>query len=155
MITPSPRPEGRPGERPHSRRRWKRAPEVGGEEGTGLIASVVGLAVFLSLLLFATQILFDLYARSAVTAAAFDAARIVAGSDAGATPASEAAAENGARATLGAYGRDAAFTWDVTADQVALSVRVHDRSVLPAGLGRPLGLDQVDRTVVVRRERVR
>ncbi|MGH9064268.1 MAG: hypothetical protein ACRD0L_09930 [Acidimicrobiales bacterium] len=126
-----------------------------GQAGTGLIASVVGVAVFLTLLLLAVQVLFDLYARSAVGSAAFDAARIVAGSDAGATPAARADATTDARGVLGRYGSRATFAWQVEPDAVELTVSVDNPSLLPAFLSGPLGLDHVERTVVVRRERVR
>lgn len=125
------------------------------EAGTGLIATVFGVAVFLAFLLLAVQTIFDLYARSAVGAAAFDAARVVAGSDAGATPAAQADAVTNARDVLGHYGRDASFAWRVTPDEVELTVSVRSPSLLPTLVARPLGLDQIDRSVVVRRERVR
>lgn len=109
----------------------------------------------LVLLLLAVQVLFDLYARSAVTAAAFDAARVVAGSDAGGSPSSQSQAELDARRDLGAYGQRATFDWEVDADDVRLAVHVRNPSVLPAVFAAPLGLDSVDRSVIVRRERVR
>jgi hypothetical protein len=120
-----------------------------------LVTTVVAVAVFLVLILLATQLAFDLYARSAVSAAAFDAARIVAGSDSGVTGASLSSAEETARRTLGAYGSSAAFSWRISSDQVALSVRVNNHSLLPRALASPLGLDSIARTVVVRRERLR
>lgn len=126
-----------------------------GEEGTGLIASVVGVLVFLVLLLLAVQVLFDLYARSAVGSVAFDAARVVAGSDAGATVSAEADAERNARDDLGHYGQAASFTWAVDADNVQLTVSVHNPDLLPRLFTDGLGLDRVRRSVVVRRERVR
>jgi hypothetical protein len=111
--------------------------------------------VILVLLLLAVQVLFDLYAHSAVSAAAFDAARVVAGSDAGGTPTSQSQAELDARRELGAYGERATFDWAVDGDEVRLAVRVRNPSVLPTALAGPLGLDTVDRSVIVRRERVR
>lgn len=111
--------------------------------------------MILLLVLLAVQVLFDLYARSAVSAAAFDAARVVAGSDAGGSSTSRSQAELDARRELGAYGQRATFDWAVDADDVRLSVRVRNPSVLPALFASPLGLDTVDRSVVVRRERVR
>ena len=116
---------------------------------------MAGVLVVLVLLLLAVQVLFDLYARSAVSAAALDAARIVAGSDASGTPASQNQAEGDARRELGAYGQRASFEWSVDSDDVRLAVRVRSPSVLPAVLAAPLGLDEVDRRVIVRRERVR
>lgn len=123
--------------------------------GTGVVATIVGVAVFLVLLLLATQVLFDLYARSAVAAVAFDAARIVAGSDAGASAASLARAEDAARADLGVYSRGARFRWQVTANDVELTVAVHNPSLLPRVVVGSLGLDEVTRSAVVARERVR
>lgn len=125
------------------------------ETGTGLLGSLVGVTIFLVLLLVSVQVLFDLYARSAVSAAVFDAARIVAGSDAAANPSAEVDAEAGAREELGRYGAGASFRWDVTAEEVSLTVKVRSRSVLPAALASPLGLDVISRGAMVRRERVR
>jgi hypothetical protein len=116
---------------------------------------LAGVLVVLLLVLLAVQVLFALYARSAVSAAAFDAARVVAGSDAGGSSTSQSQAELDARRELGAYGQRATFDWAVDADEVRLSVRVRNPSVLPAVFAAPLGLDTVDRSVVVRRERVR
>jgi hypothetical protein len=111
--------------------------------------------VILLLLLLAVQVLFDLYARSAVGSVAFDAARVVAGSDAGGSATSQSQAELHARRELGAYGQGAIFDWSVDADDVQLVVRVRNPSVLPRVFAGPLGLDAVDRSVIVRRERVR
>lgn len=126
-----------------------------GEAGTGLVSSVFGVAVFLVLLLVAVQVTFDLYGRSAVTAAALGAASTVAGSDAGATAAAQAEATTDARATLGSYGRDATFAWHVSPQAVELTVSVHNPSVLPAFAASGLGLSSWSRSVVVRREMVR
>jgi hypothetical protein len=125
-----------------------------GEAGIGLVTTVTGALVLMLLLLLAVQVCFDLYARSAVEAAAFDAVRVVTGSDASATPAALAAAEQDARRVLGGYGRLARFSWQVGATTVGLTVSVHDPSVLPAAIVRPFGLDTVTRTVVLRREQL-
>jgi hypothetical protein len=119
------------------------------------VATLSGVLVILLLLLLAVQVLFDLYARSAVTAAAFDAARVVAGSDAGASQSSQGEAEADARRELGAYGQGASFDWVVDSEDVRLVVRVSNPSVLPGMIAAPLGLDTVDRSVIVRREHVR
>jgi hypothetical protein len=119
------------------------------------VPTVVAVAVFLVLLMLATQVLFDLFARSALTAAAFDAARVVAGSDASGTPSAQLIAEEQARRELGSYGSRASFSWSITADQVELSIHAHNSSLLPVLLSRPMGLDDITRTVLVRRERVR
>jgi hypothetical protein len=124
------------------------------EDGTGLIGSTAGILVFVVFMLLAVQVLFDLYARSAVTSASFDAARVVAGADAGATPAAEADAEDAARRVLGHYGARARFRWTVDSDTVALTVHLRNPSLLPAVFSRPLSLDTIDRTVRVHRERL-
>jgi len=126
-----------------------------GEAGTGLLGTLAGVTIFLVLLLVSVQVLFDLYARSAVSAAVFDAARIVAGSDAAASPSAEADAEAGAREELGRYGGGASFRWDVSTEEVRLTVNVRSRSLLPTALASPLGLDVISRGVMVRRGRVR
>ena len=123
------------------------------EAGTGLIATVAGVFVFLVLLLLATQVLFDLYATSTVTAVAYDAARIVAGADGG--PEAVSDAEAGARRQLGRYADGAVFSWQRDADAVRLHVTVRNPSLLPPAFKRALGIDVVDRTVRVRTERVR
>lgn len=130
------------------------SPRRQSEAGTGLFSIVVGVLVFLILLLLAVQVAFALYARSAVGAAAFDAARVVAGSDAGATAAAQADAESNARSELGRYGSDATFVWGISTDQVRLTVTAENPNLLPAFVSAPLGLDRITREVVVTRERV-
>jgi hypothetical protein len=105
------------------------------------------------LLLLAVQVVYDLYATSAVTASAYDAARVVAGSDGG--PGATEAAEEGARRALGRYGSRLSFTWATDGDVVQLRVVARNPSFLPAALRRPLGVDVVDRTVRLRTERFR
>jgi len=122
------------------------------EDGTGLIGSTAGILVFALFMLLAVQVLFDLYARSAVTSASFDAVRVVAGADSGATPAAEADAEETARHVLGRYGARAQFRWAVGTDTVALTVHLRNPSLLPALFSRPLSLDTIDRTVRIHRE---
>ncbi|GAC1313275.1 MAG: hypothetical protein NVSMB12_04690 [Acidimicrobiales bacterium] len=120
----------------------------------------------LVILLVVTQVAFDLYARSAVTSAAIDAARSVADDRSSLTyPSGETAAiaqaEQRASAALGAYGRTTAFHWSLlpSADRpeiVALRVRFDLRGSRYSLVG-PLtlpGLDRFDRTVRVRIERL-
>ena len=124
------------------------------EQGTGVFASVAGVLAFLVLLLLAVQVLFDLYATSAVTAATFDAARLVAGSGDGGTRPAPAEAEARAADALGAYAERVRFRWDLSdPDVVALRAEAENPSVLPAVFARPLGVDRVERTVRVRTER--
>jgi hypothetical protein len=123
------------------------------QRGTGVISSIFGLFAVLVLLLLAVQVVYDLYATSAVTAAAYDAARVVAGADGG--PGAIAGAEDGARQALGRYGERLEFSWTVDGDVVQLHVVAKNPGFLPAAMRRPLGVDAVDRTVRLRTERLR
>jgi hypothetical protein len=137
--------DGRP--EPRDRRTVRRAR---GESGVGLIAMHVGVLVFLALVLGATQVALNLYATSAVTAAAYDAASIAAGADG-----DVAAAEAHAREVLGRFGDDVTFSWTVDADTVTLHVHARNPSVMMPSLARAVGYDTIDRTVTVRRESFR
>ena len=134
-----------------------------------MIPTLAGFAVVLVLLLFATQVAFDLYARSAVTAAALDAVRSVADDHQAASytgnpdAASAAAAQAQARAmsALGRYGKVTSFQWAFLPDPgqpqvVSLRVRFDLRGGRLSLVG-PLtlpGLNRFDRTVRARVERV-
>ncbi|MGZ4709009.1 MAG: hypothetical protein ACXWBN_09760 [Acidimicrobiales bacterium] len=116
------------------------------------------MLVFLAFLLFAVQLLIDLYATSTATSAAFDGARLVAGSRTDhATPDSvaraQAEAERRMRDELGELGDRVTFDW-TGSDGDVVAVRVQGpapRFLLP-GLGGPLGFDTIDRTARVRVE---
>jgi hypothetical protein len=124
------------------------------EAGAGMVSSVVGVAAFLTLLLYAVQLALNLYATSTVTAAAFDAARIVAGSDG-----DEAEAEAHLRELLD--GMDSlATTWGYRdtdgiggADVVELRVVVDNPTRLLRAV--PVPYQRVARTVTVRLEAFR
>jgi hypothetical protein len=118
------------------------------------------VTVFLTLLLLAVHIVLNLYATSVVTAVAFDAARVVAGSDGG--RAAEEVAEGQARAALGRYEEDGDldFAWryvstdgDGVPDVVELRVVAVHPTALLAHLHVPF--QRVDRVVRVRLERFR
>ena len=130
---------------------------VTGQRGAGVIGTLLGAGVFVLLMLFAVQVLVGLYTRSVVTAATYDAAKAVAGADAGAgrDAGAMAAAERNAQAQLGEYGRRVTFTWGGTADVVELTARGPRPSFLPRALTGPVGLGDIVRTVQVRRETVR
>jgi Flp pilus assembly protein TadG len=123
------------------------------ERGAGLISTVAGVTVFLAFLLLAVQLLTNLYAASAVTAAAYDAARVVAGADGGQDARSRA--ETHARAVLGRYAERVSFSWMVDDDVVRLRVTARNPRFLLPRLGGAVGFDTVDRTVRVRVERLR
>lgn len=123
------------------------------DRGAGALGTASALLVFLLLMLAAVQILFNLYATSMVTAAAHDAARTVAGFDAGADRCAAAAgAERRFVERLGAYGEggNAELEWTCDrADIVRVRVVASHPSVLPAGLGALSALRGVDRTIEV------
>lgn len=125
------------------------------DAGVGLVPAVGGVAVFVAFLLFACQLLVDLYATSAVTAVANDAARVVAGASAVDRPSATAEAEAHARAVLGEVGATATFEWSVGSDVVGLRVVADNPSFIPPSLGATLGFDRVDRTVRIRTEALR
>ena len=130
------------------------------EEGAGLLGTLLGVTVFLTLLLFAVHVVVNLYGASTVTAVAFDAAREVAGADGG--PGAERVAEARARALLGRAGRPDVLrlSWaypstdgDGQPDVVELRVQAESPSAFLPGV--PLPLSSVDRTIRVRLERRR
>ena len=121
----------------------------------GLVATTVGFCIFVVLLLFAMQVTLVLWKRSVLSADAYDAARIVAGSDAGATADSVADADDQLRSALGAAGATATIDWRVDADAVRLEVALHQPTLLPAMVATPLGLNRVSAGVLIRRERTR
>jgi hypothetical protein len=121
------------------------------DRGTAYIGTLVGFAIFLLLLLVAVQTMVHLYATSAVTAAAFDAADAVATNPAG-QAAEIPVAESVARQHLGSLGPSAEFDWlEADGNQVVLELRVRSPGFLPFSSS----LLQIDRTVTVRTERFR
>ncbi len=114
----------------------------------------MGFVVFLFLLLFSVQLLFNLYAASVVSAVTYDAATRVARE--GGAPPARADAEQAARTLLGGYGEVARFDWSGTdADTVVLRVQVVAPSLVPRALGGVAPFGDLDRTVRVRVEAFR
>ena len=111
------------------------------ERGTGLVATMIAVPLVLVLLLFATQVLIRLQARSSLTAMAADAAREAA-LDAGPTATSAARAGRVLRAGLGPAGEDAAIEWRIDPHRIEVHVRVAAPRLLPGGpagaLSRPI-----------------
>ena len=122
--------------------------------GAGLVTLTGGLLVFLLLLFFAVQLTINLYARSQVTAAGFDAARRVAGYDNDQRREAAAAdADTRLRSMLGSMGNDVRIEWDFSdPDIVRLHLMLTPPSIAPALVRGAVGLDQIDRTIVVRAE---
>lgn len=107
--------------------------------------------MFLVLLLFAVQVLFNLYATSVVTAAAYDAARMVAASGGAPDADVTARAEAHARDVLGRYGEQVTFRWHIDDREVALDVAADNRNFFFRDL--PLdAIQTVRRTVRARVE---
>lgn len=130
------------------------------DRGAGLIGTIGALVVFLMLLTFAVQMLFNLYATSAVTAVAHDAAAIVASgeidrSDTVAVAAAVERAEAHARGILGRYGDRARFSWDLTDDRVRVTIAASHPRVAITSVSSVFGLNEVERSVEVRVERPR
>ncbi len=123
------------------------------EEGGGPLSTWFGFVVFLGLLLFAVQVLFNLHATSVVTAVAYDAARQVAGAEGG--PAAIGPAEASARQTLGRYGDRVTFEWATDDEVVVLRVRARNPSFLLPAVAGPVSFGEIDRTIRVRVERFR
>ena len=114
----------------------------------------IGFTVFLVMLLFAVQVLFNLYAASVVTSISYDAARRVAGSDGGADHMAEA--EDQARQALGRYASRVTFDWSASSgDEVVLHVHADNPNVMLPVVRGPAALDHVNRTIRVRVERFR
>ena len=138
--------------------RTRGAPRGHGDAGGGLIGTIGGVTVFLALLLFAVQLLVNLYAASMVTSAAYEGAREVAGARVDhADPIAMADARDRAEAhvrdLLGHAGAKATFDWSQsTPERVALRVRADAPRFLWPGLRGDLGFDHLDRTVEVRVE---
>lgn len=130
------------------------------ERGGGLIGTIAGLLVLLALLLFAVQSLFALFARSAVTDAAYEGARQVAGarvthSDLGSVLLARQQAERTVRNHLGRYGATVELDWSGSSpDTIALTVRARPPGFLWDAL-RGSGPEPIRRTVRVRVERFR
>ena len=123
--------------------------------GAGLISSAAGVMVFLVFLMFAVQLLFGLYASSAVTAVANDAVQRAATQ--GAPPLEIIEAE--ARDNLGQVGDRATSRWrtedidgDGTIDTVVLEVVATPPRLVPTSVGSAAGFGEVRRTVRARIE---
>lgn len=120
------------------------------ERGTAIVGTLVGFLIFMILLLLGVQTLLHLYATSAVTAAAEEAAQQVA--TAGGSPADVPAAQVAAEQSLGTLGSKAAFDWvEVDGQQVTVRIEVQGPDLLPL----PAWMARVDRTATVRTERFR
>ncbi len=119
-----------------------------------MIGTTFGVGVLLTLLFFASHILLNLWTISTVDAVAHDAALEVALRRPGADRAlAETRALSRARAALGHYSRQVDFAFEQRSDgAVALHVRAPGLRLLPALAAEPLGIEGLDRTIVVHEE---
>ncbi|CAB4322600.1 MAG: hypothetical protein F2520_01655 [Actinobacteria bacterium] len=130
------------------------------DRGGGLIGSIAGLLVLLALLLFAVQSLFALFARSAVTDAAYEGARQVAGARVGhddftSVVLARQQAERTVRGHLGRFGDGVSLDWSGSStDTITLTVHAQPPGFLWDAL-RGAGPEPISRTVRVRVERPR
>lgn len=124
------------------------------DAGSGLIPTVTGVTIFLLLLLVAVQVAFNLYVASAVQAAAFDAARLVAADGSDLTRA-QALADSHVRSVLGRYGDEqvTVVTLELEGEDITLTVSARNRSLLPRLLPDGLASDRIERSARVRIER--
>ena len=130
------------------------------EDGTGLIGSAAGVAAFLLFLLFAVQLIANLYATSTVTAAGYDAARSVASAsvdhdDPQSVASAQREAERHLRDLLGTMGRTAELSWSSDGEQIRLRLVVDSPGIIPSSVRDTTGLRRIDRTFVVRIEQTR
>ena len=129
------------------------------QRGSGLFGTAMGFTVFMLLLVAAVQVLYNLYAPTVVTGAAFDAARHVAGYDhaddrCGATAEAESALRERLRRYLDRGVITLAWTCD-DPERVRLAFEADHPSILPAPLRSLGGLGRPRRVVEVRSEDLR
>lgn len=130
------------------------------EGGSGYVGTTAGVGAFLLLLLFAVQLLANLYATTTISAAGLDAARIVASkevdhTDPGSVSSARVRAEARFRSLLGRVGDRASLTWADDLDVVRLRVIVDTPMILPRALGTVVAFGRVDRTFEVHVEELR
>lgn len=129
-----------------------------GDDGSGLIGLIGSVIVFLVLMLFAVQLLMNLYATSVVTSAAYEGARQVAGAriDHGnpdEVDEARSSAEDRVRSLLGGVGDTATLDWNQSSDDsVALRIQVQPPRFGWPGMSARSGFGRIDRTVRVRVE---
>ena len=134
---------------------------VRGDRGSSLLTASLALLLFLAFLLFAVQLLLNLYDTSVVTSTAYDGARVVAShtvdhGDPASVHRAERRAEQEMRALLGPQGVRATFDWSQSdADQVAVRVQLDPPRFGSTAFGSRIPFSHIDRTVRVRAEELR
>jgi hypothetical protein len=136
---------------------------VGGDRGAGAFATSVGFLVFMLFLFFALQVMFGLYATSALRSTLSDAASRAASRGA-VGPAELQQLADEAEASLGEMGRRPTTVielelvdedGDGVGDVVVGRARAVPPRVVPPSIGGMIGFDEVTAGVRVRVERAR
>lgn len=119
------------------------------EAGTGVVGTFLGAIVFLAFLALAAHTLVGLYATSVLTAITWDEARQAAQSG------DQDAAKRSLLARLDGF-EDVTVEFGADIEKRAtLTVRAERPSLLPTGLMGTAGVSHIERTAVVRSEKLR
>ncbi|MEI2639794.1 MAG: hypothetical protein V9F03_12500 [Microthrixaceae bacterium] len=129
------------------------------ERGSGLLGSVIGVAIVAAMIGLVANVALGLWIRSTVDSVAYDAARRVATADPpDATSPRETVTEDdaleGAKAMLGPYRSRVSmeFIDSGDPDYVALRVRSPGTSLMPRMFSGTLVVGRLDRVIMIRRE---
>lgn len=121
-----------------------------GSDGTGILAAVFAVGIFLGFVLLALQVTFGLYARSVLGAAALAGTSMVASSPGGAP--AVPAADQLMRQVLGGVGHTATFSWRIAPSSVEVTVTIRPPTVLASALVGDIGRGRISRSVIAPRE---
>lgn len=121
------------------------------EGGSGQLGTTFGVGVFLTLLLFASHLLLDLWLTSAVMGVGRDAALAVATAETTQRDATQNRAIELAHQALGRMANDVTFSFepDPQRRSVILRVQAPEITLLPPGLTEVVGTDGLDRRIVI------
>jgi hypothetical protein len=123
------------------------------ERASGLLSTVIGVAVVLGMLGLAVNVTLGLWLRSTVDAIAYDTARRVATTPADVDrQAAAATAIEDARRVLGAHARQVEMRFESLDDPVRLHVRSPGVDLLPAMVEGAPTVGAIDRRIVVHSE---
>ena len=134
-----------------------RSTRSAGERGSGTLGTALAVAVMIGGIGVAANVTIGLWARTTVESVAYDTARRIAETPAGADPRrhAEAALAN-ARRSLGPLVADVDLDLvDPGADHVGVRVRYGGVRLVPRLLDGGPVVGSIDRTITVRRERVK
>lgn len=126
-------------------------PEDRPDRAAGQLGTTFGIGVLLTLLLFASHLLLDLWLTSSIIGVARDAAVAVASSDASHRPGAAERAVRVARLALGDMAEEVELSFEPDPDgrSVILHVRAPRVTMLPPGVSDVVGAEGLDRRIVV------